>query len=178
MLILICILAYFMRDCDVCTMQKVACSCTVGTLTACCLPGCVICICICILVEHQRLIMLLGSQSCVMAGTGIMSGVLLWVMWWWRHVVPFNARLADGFCVCIMVGKSVMQGIVIIGVSSITLCSSACTCSCIASVTLCLLTTGMVFNKLSIFFKICSLTSQCCSLSLFINQRLEVLMRS
>jgi hypothetical protein len=121
------------------------------TLTACCLPGCVICVCICILVEHWSLIRVLGSRSCVMVMTGILSGVLLGVTGWWRRFVPFNACLAVGFCVCIMVGKSMMQGSVIFGVLLITLFSSACTYSHVASVTLCSSRMGVGFNKGSTF---------------------------
>ncbi len=46
-----------------------------------------------------------------MAGTDIMPSVLLQVMQWCRRFVPFDARLAVGFCVCKPVDKSVMQGI-------------------------------------------------------------------
>ncbi len=62
----------------------------------------------------------------------------------------FQCTFNSQFCVCIMVGKSVMQVIVIIGVSLITLCSSTCTCSHVASATLCSSRTGIGLNKLSI----------------------------
>ncbi len=70
----------------------------------------------------------------------------------WRRFVLFKTRLAVGLWVCMMVGKSVMHGIVIIGVSSITLCSSSCTCSCDASATLCLASTTLCSSRMGVGF--------------------------
>ncbi len=100
--------------------------------------------------EHCSLIGAAASHSCVMDGTGMMTSVLFRVMHWWRCFVCFMAHLVVGLHVCMMVGKSIMQGIVIIGESLIALCSSAFTCSCHASATLCSSRMGIGFDKPSI----------------------------
>jgi hypothetical protein len=54
-----------------------------------------------------------------------MSGVLLHVVRLCSLLVVFNTRFAVGFQVSMIGGASVMQGIVRMGVSSITLCSAS-----------------------------------------------------
>ncbi len=133
-----------------CTVQKDAFSCRISTFSAHCQLVGRISGLIFVRGERPSLIGAAVSRSCVMDGTSMMPGVLFWVMQQWRHFVHFKARLVVGLRVCMMVGESVMQGIVIIGVSLITVCSSACTCSCDASATHCSLRTRIGFNKGSI----------------------------
>ena len=86
-----------------------------------------------------------GSSILAIAGTA--PGVLLRVCLRWVRGVFLRWRFAVGFRDCMIGGASVILGIVVIGVLSITLCC----CSCSASLTLCSLlfvTTG--FNILVI----------------------------
>ncbi len=72
-----------------------------------------------------------------MCGAGITPGMLLWVTHWWSIGVIFNTRLAVGFHDFMMGLALVSCSIVMMGVSSITLCSSSCASSCLSSSTLC-----------------------------------------
>jgi hypothetical protein len=84
--------------------------------------------------------------------SGIMPGVLFHVTCLCRRLVPFNFRLAVGLLNVTMGGKSVMRGIVMIGVSLITLCSTVCRANPSFFSTLCSLMGGAGCNKSSIFW--------------------------
>jgi hypothetical protein len=58
-------------------------------------------------------------------GDGRIPGVLLRVTWRCSRGVVRYVRLAVGLCVSMMGGASVIQGIVIMGESSVTLCSAS-----------------------------------------------------
>ncbi len=58
-------------------------------------------------------------------GTSRIPGVLLRVTWWCSCGEVRNVRLAVGLHVSMTGGASVIQGIVIMGASSITLCSAS-----------------------------------------------------
>jgi hypothetical protein len=58
-------------------------------------------------------------------GTGRILGVLLRVTWRCSRGMVCNVRLAVGLHVSMMGGASVIRGIVIMGESSITLCSAS-----------------------------------------------------
>ncbi len=58
-------------------------------------------------------------------GTGRIPGVLLRVTWLCSRGVVRNVRLAVGLRVSMMGGASAIRGIVIMGESSITLCSAS-----------------------------------------------------
>ncbi len=58
-------------------------------------------------------------------GTGRIPGVLLHVTRQCSHGMVCNVHLAVGLCVSMTGGASVIQGIVIMGESSITLCSAS-----------------------------------------------------
>jgi hypothetical protein len=59
-------------------------------------------------------------------GTGRIPGVLLCVTQRCSHGMVRNVRLAVGLRVSMTGGASVIRGIVIMGESSITLCSASC----------------------------------------------------
>ena len=82
---------------------------------------------------------------------GIMPGVLFLVTLLWTLFVSFNFRLAVGLLDVTMGGKSVIRGIVMIGASSITLCSSICQANCSSFATLCSSMGGVGCNKSSFF---------------------------
>ncbi len=107
--------------------------------------------------EHHSVIGAAVSRSCVMDVTGMMLGVLFRVMQWLRCFVLFKARLVVGLQVLMMVGKSVMHGIVIVAVSLITHCSSSCTCSCNAFATLCFSSTTLCSSRMGVGFNKCSI---------------------
>jgi hypothetical protein len=58
-------------------------------------------------------------------GTGRIPGVSLRVTWWCSRGMVCNVRLAVGLHVSMTGGASVIQGIGIMGESSITLCSAS-----------------------------------------------------
>ena len=74
-------------------------------------------------------------------GGATIPGLLLRVILPWTRGVFFSIRLAVGFRAFIMPGASVMRGMLIMGVSSITLCSccwrSISTTLCSSDLTLC-----------------------------------------
>ncbi len=82
---------------------------------------------------------------------GIMPSVLFLVTLLWTCFVSFNFCLAVGLLDVTMGGKSVMRGIVMIGASSITLCSSICRANHSLFATLCSSMGGVGCNKSSIF---------------------------
>jgi hypothetical protein len=59
-------------------------------------------------------------------GTGRIPGGLLHVTWLCSRGVVCNVRLAVGLRVSMTGGASVIRGIVMMGESSITLCSASC----------------------------------------------------
>ena len=70
-------------------------------------------------------------------GAGRIPGVLLRVTWQCSCGVVRNVRLAVGLCVSMMGGASVIQGIVIMGELSVTLCSASCALCGRSAITLC-----------------------------------------
>ena len=74
--------------------------------------------------------------GCTLLMAGSFPGVLFRVLRAWILGVDFSARLEVGFRACIIGGASVMRGTVMMGDSSITLCSSTRTL-CSSSLTLC-----------------------------------------
>ncbi len=83
-----------------------------------------------------------GKTGSINVGTGTIPGVLFLVTRLWSLGVFFNALLAVGFCDCMIFGTSVIHGLVTMGVSSITLCSSLRTACVRSSRTLCSSTLG------------------------------------
>ncbi len=73
----------------------------------------------------------------ILCGAGILPCVLFWVTCWWSLGVIFNTRLVVEFCDFMIGSASVMHGIVMMGVSSSTLCSSSHVSCCLAQSTLC-----------------------------------------
>jgi hypothetical protein len=65
-----------------------------------------------------------GKTGSINVGTGTIPGVLFLVTCLWSLAVFFNALFAIGFLDCMMFGASVILGIVKMGASLITLCSS------------------------------------------------------
>jgi hypothetical protein len=136
------ILACFMSARGVCIVLKEACSRRVSRLMVCCVtmrccapPG----IAVCTARALQRGWILVGAISRVQQGvvavgvgigvitfgTGRIPGVLLCVTQRCNHGMVCNVRLAVGLCVSMTGGASVIQGIGILGESSITLCSAS-----------------------------------------------------
>jgi hypothetical protein len=76
----------------------------------------------------------IGTYGARATGDAKMPRVLLCVTLRWTHGVPFNFRFAVRLRASMMPRASVILGIVMIGESSITLCSAACI---ILSFTLC-----------------------------------------
>ncbi len=85
----------------------------------------------------QGLIGAIRVMGSITQEAGMTPGVLLHVNHWCSQGVVFNTRLAVGFLNFMMGWASVMQGIVIMGVSSITLCSASRASSRLALFTLC-----------------------------------------
>ena len=75
-------------------------------------------------------------------GDGLIPGVLLRVVRRWSRGVARKSRLAVGLRVSAMGWASVSRGIVMMGDSSITLCSSSRAARCCSMVTLCVSETG------------------------------------
>ncbi len=134
------ILAYFISAHGVWVVVKNACSIRVRTLIAC--IHCII---------HGNRQWAVAVQLCGVTLSGIMPGVLFHVTRLCRHLVPFNFLLAVGLLDVTMRGKSVMRGIVMISVSSITLCSSVCQANCSLFSALCSSMGGAGCNKSSFF---------------------------
>ncbi len=90
------------------------------------------------------------GMGSIMCWAGITPGVLFQVTRQWSWGVIFNTHLTVGFC-DFMIGLAlVMQGIVMMGVSSITLCSSSCASRCLTLSTLCSSEIGGGVSRLSI----------------------------
>ncbi len=83
-----------------------------------------------------------GKTGSINVGTGTIPGVLFLVTRLWSLAVFFYALFTVGFRDCMMFGASVIRGIVNMGVSLITLCSSSCMAYVRASCTLCSSTLG------------------------------------
>jgi hypothetical protein len=96
------------------------------------------------LLPLRGLVGLIIGIGLITHGAGSISGVLLHVTWQWRQGVVFDVRFADGFCACMIVGASVIRGIVMMGDLSITLCSSL---HCSISVILCCSLVGGSVNR-------------------------------
>ena len=87
------------------------------------------------LVEISLLASVLGI-GCTLLMAGNFLGVLFRIALAWILGVDFSAQLEVGFLACIIGGALVMRVTVMMGVSSITLCSSALTL-CSSPLTLC-----------------------------------------
>ncbi len=104
------------------------------------------------------LAILLASLTCqggigmTNVGSGTMSGVLFLVTRWCSRFVTRNTHLAVGLFKVSIGGNLVMRGIVIIGASSITLCSALHWAVLSLLVTLCSLQGGAGCNKSLIFW--------------------------
>jgi hypothetical protein len=83
-----------------------------------------------------------GKTGSINVGTGNILGVLFLVTRLWSLAVFFNALFEVGFHDSMMFGKSVIRGIVNMGVSLITICSSLHMACVRASRTLCSSTLG------------------------------------
>ncbi len=81
-----------------------------------------------------------------------MTGVLFRVTRWCRRFVTFKKRLAVGLFDVPTGDKVVVRGIVMIGTSAITLCSSSRFADMLPLVILCSLQVGAGCNKLLIFW--------------------------
>jgi hypothetical protein len=90
--------------------------------------------------------------SWVISGTGMMLGMSFLVTLQWRLLIVCNACLAVCFLVFIIIGKFVRPGMVMIGVSSITVCSYSCMRNRVSSTTLCSSWAGRRCNKSCIFW--------------------------
>ena len=75
---------------------------------------------------RQGVVALSVGIGVITFGTGRILGVLLHVTRRCSHGVVCNVRLAVGLRISMTGGSSVIQGIVIMGESSITLCSASC----------------------------------------------------
>jgi hypothetical protein len=135
------LLAYFISARGVWVVLKDACSISVRTLIAC----------ICCIVRGNCW-WAVAVQSLGVMLSGIMPSVLSCVTRLCRHLVPFNFLLVVGLLDVTMGGKSVMHGIVMIGVSLITLCSSICQANRSLFSTLRSSMGGAGCNKFSIFW--------------------------
>jgi hypothetical protein len=90
--------------------------------------------------------------SQVILETGMMPGVLFLVSHLWRCLVVFSAHLAAGFLVFIIASKFVRRSMVMIDVSSITLCLSSSMRNHVLFATICSSRAGSGFSKSSIFW--------------------------
>ncbi len=127
-----------MSACGVYIMLNEACSHMVRRLMACCVTkwcrvplGRAVRIALCLrrgwtCVGYQRLSGVIGVMGSITQGAGITPGALLCVNCWCSWGVVFNTHLAVGFLDFMMGSALVMWGIVIMGVSSLTLCSALC----------------------------------------------------
>jgi hypothetical protein len=130
-----------MSVCGVWTVLNDACSCKVRMLIACCVtrrwcgPGGGACGHSCILVNCLSMVRAAALRSGVISGAGMTPSVLFLTTNLCRHLVLFNTHLAAGFLVFMIIGKFVRCGIVMVGVSLITLYLSLCMRNCISFTT-------------------------------------------
>ncbi len=92
----------------------------------------------------------IGGMDSIMCGAGITPGVLFQVTHQWSWGVIFNTHLAVGFCDFMMGLALAMHGIVMMGVSSITLCSISRVSHRLTTSTLCSSEIGAGVSRLLI----------------------------